>query len=428
MRRFSRRDLLRGAGALAASGLVVPARARRAAFERKFLFVVARGGWDTTYVFTPSFSNGNVDVESDAWESEANGIPYTDSDARLSVRAFFEEYGDRAAVINGMEVRSVTHERCERILLTGSSSSGADDWASILAGRATSDLLLPHLVVYGTAITRQYTSSVVRVGNNGQLPGLLSGEALTQSGLSLAAFTPDVDALADAYLRDRVAAREAAVASALGRGPRFTNGYGRALDTLEEVYTLSDSLSLAPEDAGCARDLAEDAAVAFECMELGLTRCAMIQYDGWCSEGWDTHATNRKQGVHFELLFGYLRDLMADLDTRTSPTGGALADEVTVVVLSEMGRHPQLNSGEGKDHWTFTSAMLVGSGIRGGTVVGEMDDDFQGRPIDLESGEATESGERVLPAHLGATLLALGDIDPAEHVTGGEQPIAAVMA
>lgn len=425
---ISRRHLL--ASSLPLAGLALPGLARRGraaapASERRFLFVVARGGWDTTYVFTPAFDSAYVDTEAEATVASVGDLRFVDAAARPSVSDYFSRFGDRSVILNGMEVRSVTHERCERILLTGSTGSSADDWPGLIAGNARTDLLLPHLVIYGSAYSQAYTESVVRVGNNGQLPDLLSGEALLRSGVSLDRFTTDLDALAEAHVRAR--ANAYAAAAGAGAARRFGDGYGRMLDTLSEVYGLTGTVSLDPTDAGCTRDLAADGKAVLDCFELGLSRCGMVQYDGWCGEGWDTHADNAKQGEHFELLFGYLADILADLDTRTSISGAPLADEVVVVVLSEMGRHPQLNAGAGKDHWTFTSAMLVGSGLRGGQVIGAMDDGLQGLPIDLASGAQDDDGVRLVPGHLGATLLALADLDPGDFLPAGEQPIAAAL-
>jgi uncharacterized protein (DUF1501 family) len=117
---------------------------------------------------------------------------------------------------------------------------------------------------------------------------------------------------------------------------------------------------------------------------------------------------------------------MDDLASRSSASGGRLIDEVTVVVVSEMGRHPALNNTGGKDHWTFTSAMILGAGVRGGRVIGEMDENFQGKHVDLASGEVSDGGTGLLPGHLGATLLQMAGIDPAE--VGSEEAIGAVIA
>ena len=126
-------------------------------------------------------------------------------------------------------------------------------------------------------------------------------------------------------------------------------------------------------------------------------------------------------------LFAYLHRAMDDLHGRTSLSGGPLADEVVFVVFSEMARDPRLNGWQGRDHWTFTSVMLMGAGIQGGRVLGGLDTVGRGRPIDLVSGEISDGGTALLPEHLGATLLALGDVDPGEYISD-PQPISAVLA
>ncbi len=425
--RFSRRrfGLLSAASLLSASGLR-PRRllASTASPERKFLFVYCYGGWDTSMVFSPMFDISAADVEEDATTASAGGIEFVDSEARPSVRSFFETYGDRCAVLNGLEVPSITHERCRRILMTGGTATTADDWPSLLAGNSTTSLLLPHVVLAGPAYTYLHGDAVIRVGSNGQLPDLLDNTALQHSDLPVSPLPAEVAALADAYLAESVAAQAAAAGS--GRPSQVIGGYGEMLGNLAELQGL-DGVELSPEDAGCSRDLAADAAAIFDLFALGITRCAMVRNDGWCGQGWDTHQDNPLQSVHYEELFGYLNQLMADLDARTTITGASLRDEVTVVVMSEMGRHPQLNTWGGKDHWTFSSAMLIGAGVAGGQVIGALDGDALGQPVELRSGEVSESGVGLSPGHLGATLLAMGGLDPAEHVDDAD-PIEAVMA
>jgi uncharacterized protein (DUF1501 family) len=412
--------------ASATAGLLMPrpTRAASAGTERKFLFVFCNGGWDTTKVLTPMFGNPNVDTDADATSTVVNGITFADSPVRPAVRTFFEGYGDRCCVINGMEVRSITHERCRRIILTGGTETGRDDWGSTLAANSAADLLTPYLVIVGNSFTDRYTSEVVRVGSDGQLPRLLDGSALTMSDVPIIPPGTSTQALSDAFVRERTAAWAARAGA--GRRQRFGSQLSTTLGQLDTLQGMAGTLSLVAVDDGCNRDTASDAAIAFDCFEAGIARCAMVRNDGWCQYGWDTHSDNQMQDTHYEQLFGYLAEMLADLDGRTALDGSPLADSVTIVLMSEMGRTPRINAGNGRDHWTYTSAMLIGSGIRGGQVLGAMDDDFLGRPMDLGTGEPTDSGTRIVPGHLGATLLALGDIDPGdEGVT--ESPIEAAL-
>jgi uncharacterized protein (DUF1501 family) len=84
--------------------------------------------------------------------------------------------------------------------------------------------------------------------------------------------------------------------------------------------------------------------------------------------------------------------------------------------MSEMGRTPQRSASGGKDHWTYTSTLLIGSGIAGGRTVGAWSELLTGEKVDLASGDVSDTGVSLLPGHIGATLLALADIDPAEFV------------
>jgi uncharacterized protein (DUF1501 family) len=138
----------------------------------------------------------------------------------------------------------------------------------------------------------------------------------------------------------------------------------------------------------------------------------MVEHLGLYDRGWDSHSNNTTQGDNFELLFSDLADILDDLAATAGQGGGSLLDETTVVVLSEMGRTPRLNSSAGKDHWTYTSAMLIGAGVRGGQVVGAFDDGLNGSPVNLATGGVDASGSIILPEHLGATLALLAGLDP----------------
>ena len=424
MRQFSRRDFL----ALTSSGLVLPRRLLAsptpAPSEQKFLFIYVRGGWDTTMVFTPCFDYPLVDMEEDAELAEVSGVPFVHHADRPAVQNFFERFGRRACLINGMEVRSITHERCRRILMTGGSDGIADDWAVTLASQGDLEYPVPHLVLSGPAFAADHLSSVVRVGSSGQLSALLDGSAVDASDISVGLPSDSAQALAESYLDRRLQSRlETAPA---GRPQRVTSLYRDTLEDLGVLQDMIDSVNFAAEPAGCRRDLYSDASVAFNAFEQGLSRCAITQDDGWCSTGWDTHAGNHTQSQSYNELFEYLTQTMDDLDGRTSYSGGRLADEVTIVVLSEMGRHPT-NISDGRAHWTFTSAMLIGNQVRGGQVIGAVDSNFAGMPIDLGTGELYAGGTSLLPGHLGATLLKLGGHDPAEFVPTAAPIDAAIL-
>ncbi len=415
---LSRRRLL----GLAGAGLLVPrGPAWGATTERRFLFVYCRGGWDPTAVLLPKQGDPGFDTEADAQARTVGDLAYTDHPERPSVARFFEAHGARCCILNGFEVRSVTHERCRQLLLAPSAD---DDWAAVLAAHARTAPLLPHVVLSGPAYTAQWTDQVVRVGSQGQLTELLDGTAFWASDLPVQLPPQALLDPVDAYVRQL--ASDASAAAADARAQTLADGYGTSLDVLAALQDRG-GLHLTPQTAGCMRDLAADCSAALDLFSQGLARTAMVEFNGWCDQSWDTHQDNAQQSLHWETLFDGLDQAVADLDRRVGSTGAPLADEVVLVVISEMGRAPRLNSLAGKDHWTFTSALVMGPGVRGGQVIGDLDTEGIGVPIDLVSGETSDHGTGLVPGHLGASLLALGDVDPGPWVAEGVTAIEAML-
>jgi len=396
--RPTRRQLLGAVGA----GLVLPQFARAAsADERVFLFFYVEGGWDPAFVFTPLLGTSAYQ-ESGATEATFGAHTIVDHPDRLAVRFFFENHTDDICLIHGMEVPSITHERCVRLLLTGA-TGGAADWPTRLAGTGVA---MPHLVLDGPVFPGDLPERVVRVGDQNQLSRLLEG----QLGPYDEGLTPppqDVQALVDAHVRARAEAASGEHASR----------YASSLAGLERLQAEAAGLDFASQSPGCTRDFPADFEVIFDAFEAGMSRCVMLRHQGWCNQGWDTHQLLQGQSDNFEDLFNTLFQLQDALNSRP-----ALAERLVLIVASEMGRHPKLNAWGGKDHWTWTSAMLMGSGVRGGSVIGGLDDQGRGRSVDLMTGETSEGGTALGPEHLGATLLSLGGVEG-----GDAAPILAAL-
>jgi hypothetical protein len=127
---------------------------------------------------------------------------------------------------------------------------------------------------------------------------------------------------------------------------------------------------------------------------------------GLAGTGWDTHWDHFPR-MKDELLPGLdrtLSGLLLDLDRR------GLLDETLVVVLSEHGRTPRIQSnvpGAGRDHWSRCySVVLAGGGIARGQVIGRSDK-IASDPVE----------RRVSPKDILATIYHLLGIDPADLIT-----------
>lgn len=414
---LTRRGVLGGAiGAIAAAG--VPGRARAAGgADRKFVFVFAQGGWDPTRTFADAFDNAAVDLEPLAERGRVGGIGFVDHPERPSVRSFLEAWHDRTVVFNGVMVRSIAHEICTMLAMTGTSSGLAPDWPAVVAASRRAGYTLPHLVLGGPSFPGDLGVAVARSGSSGQLENLLSGRALDLADVVPGGPNAPAESLLDRYLARRAAARAAAATSALD--VRLAGDLAAAVEDAASLKALRWTL-----DFTGGATLEDQAQVAVDALARGVARCVTLS-DG---ASWDTHADNDAlQSPLWEDLFAGLAQLLARLGAAAGADGGTLLDETVVVVLSEMGRTPALNAFAGKDHWPFTSAMVVGPGLVGDRVVGGFDDSFYGIEVDPGTGDAVEGAQTLSAEALGATLLALADVDPAEHVSGVE-PIEGVIA
>ncbi len=402
---LSRRQLLALGSALA----LTPRRARAATTEhRKFLFLFARGGWDPSYVFAPGLDPAYVDSDPDGRPAVASGISYLDAPNRPAVRAFFEQYGGISCVVNGVEVRSLTHERCRRLILCGGGEGEADDWAVTLAGE-TAATTLPHLVLSGPAFAARFPEVVVRVGANNQLAELLTGDYVVHGSPSMGALAPERSTAAAAFARKRAEAW--AAASGRGQPSAWGSALLRSYDQLDLAATIADRLAVDAVGSNVLIPVPDLVQPALRCFAEGISRCAIVEHLGMFNLAWDTHSGNDMQASHFQTLFDDLLTIAANMESTPGTGGGSLLDETTVVVLSEMGRTPKLNAADGKDHWTFTSTMLFGGGVRGGQVIGGFERGLVGRPVDLATGALDDTGTALLPEHLGATLYALAGLD-----------------
>ena len=83
------------------------------------------------------------------------------------------------------------------------------------------------------------------------------------------------------------------------------------------------------------------------------------------------------------------------------------------------------NEQAGRDHWPFTSALVIGDGITGGRTVGGFDQGYRGLGVDPDSGDTDPNHKGIDPSQLGATLLALGGADPSDYLEAS--PILGVL-
>ncbi|MCB9758460.1 MAG: DUF1501 domain-containing protein [Alphaproteobacteria bacterium] len=405
---FDRRDFLRLSAATAAGlALGPPLRAEVARADLKFIFLIVHGGWDPTRVFTDTFDSPQISMEADAERAELGDLMWVSHPDRPAVDDFFEAWAANCLVVNGIVVPSVSHADCTQLALTGSNIEAAGDWPVLIAQAAQDRFALPHTIVHGPNVPGNYASMVTRIGSNGYVEGLLSGELITRSDVRLPPLDAEIAALVERQ----------ALAQAAARAPDAA-----VFETLASADVRAQVVEGLVDEVRWGRDLAltSQAVQAVDFLRLGMSRCVTIADD---DRTWDSHELNdEKQSVMFQGLFTALNALMDELATTPGQAADTLAEETVVVLMSEMGRTPFLNSGRGKDHWGHTSSLIVGPGFATGRTVGGFSDLFYGAPVDRTSGALTESGVALHAKLFGATLLAAADVDPAPLLRG-EEPV-----
>jgi len=423
--RIHRRHFLQGTAAAGAAATLSLPRLGHAVSgsDLKFLFVFNNGGWDPTRVFAPEFDNRNVDMEASGERETAGGISFVAHSARPSVSAFMQAHHSDLLVVNGVQVRSIAHEICTMIALTADTSGFKPDMATLIASQQGEAFTLPHLVLDGPSFPGDLGTNVARTGAQGQLEALLSGDILGWTDSAQPELPRPYEGTIDGYLARRAAAR-----AALGRSSGDKALSGAFASAFEKATALKDYRYVM--DFTTTGGLASQAEVAVDALSTGLSRCVSMGYPGSVGGGlgWDSHADNdATQSDLFEGLFAGLGQLMELLHSTPGSHSTTLAEETIVVVQSEMGRTPQLNATNGKDHWPYTSLMMLGPGLTTDRTVGSYDDSYVGDLVDLDTAEANASGRTLSAEAVGAALLALADIDPAAHIAGAD-PLLGILS
>ena len=416
MNKISRRNLLVGGTAAAATAGVLGTRRATAASERgakNLIVVFASGGWDTTYSIDPKPGLSSIDVPEGDIE-ELGGIPVFTDASRPATRAFFEAHAALTTVVNGMTVQSITHTDCYKRVLTGTPSDTAPDVGAITANENGRDLPAPYLVLGRTSFTGDYASLAARAGTANQIGTLLDPLRAfpPDSGDFTPRFAPD---MAEAELiREHVVGRAERVKTLRGAMGINASRYQDFIDSLAR----GDQLAAAADfgDFNYTIDLGVQSQLALDVLEQQISRVVQMELGGF-----DTHDANMQQAQRQEVFFAGLSSLVDELSARDgADAGNKLIDETVVLVVSEMGRTPLLNDNLGKDHWPVTSAMVIGGGSSGGRVLGATDDDFLSRTVDMQTGDVMDDGGSLDYTSFAAGLLGLVGVDYTEYLPGAE--------
>jgi hypothetical protein len=306
----------------------------------------------------------------------------TNQARRPGVTAFFDTFGDRTTVLNGLWAGTLSHWDAMLRLLTGTGDVGAPDLVALTGARSAADWPLPALDASGVGRPGSLSDSVGRTGVRGQLSALLTPEVRYPMH--------DGDPRPEAGLQEADWDSIAAFHTSRGTGAGRQSAQARA-DALQARATEVGSLF----PPGRRRLLQDDLEMVVSLVERGVCHSALLD----SGQPWDSHANAWRQHSSFDSLFWGLKSLGEMLSER------GLLDRSVVVVVSEIGRTPVRNAQNGTDHWPYTSALLFGADIAGGRLLGGCDEARVGLPCDPRTGRPIGAGEPLTYPGLVAGIL-----------------------
>jgi uncharacterized protein (DUF1501 family) len=412
---IDRRQLLgllrAGAVTAAAWPLLRPPRAGAAAASppRFYLQIIPQGGMDAIYSTDPkkpSEVERGIDVPFPARDIvEAGGVRLGPGFRKLA------RWMPRLAIVNAFRQSSANHlsglahvMRCKSHTTT-SMPSLLEILGSRRQGQATAAINIG--AVMNSAFSPRFLGAPGEM-TFGTRPGLF--EHLDQA---------DPEDLAEAAKALR---REAALVS----GPRASAAERVTADNLLESAELLARVAASPKFAPVewAHDMegqyrnGRDLQRVLWLFENQLTRCVTVCVG---AQDYDTHLWNTlMQPLLTEYLASLLDRLFGELDRRT--VGGALLSRQTLVIVgSEIGRFPRLNSSQGKDHFPQVPHLFFGPGLATGATYGTTGRDMASLPVSLATGRPDPAGHLLRIDDLGTTLLALDGANPELYGYAGER-------
>jgi hypothetical protein len=402
-----RRDFLKLCGLVGLSfvcpggitSLLAAATKEDAPYDGPFYVVFnAAGGWDTTYLMDPKGTGGinrlyqDGDILTKGRHKFAPTAKHVQSG--MSNEEFFGEFGRELLVLNGLDYSVNNHSPGARYMATGKLDSLAYPTFAALVAACNGPACPLSFLTFGNYSA---TGNIVAMSRVPYLPSLQRiANADSIEGNKRSPYHDDF-ALAriEQALQEQNDSRVTAASGASNtRLPRQERAQSMLYAAQVNSKALQRVTPFIPANVPKER-LAQQAEVALASFKAGVCVSANLSIGQF-----DSHANNDIDQMKLipEFLAGiaYLLRRAEALKIR---------EKLVVVIQSEMGRTPNYNQGNGKDHWSIGSAMLLGPGIRGDRVIGATDEKQFAVPLNPQTLAADkEKGIRVRPEHIHTAL------------------------
>ena len=396
-----RRDFLKLCG-LAGIGIACPsglssglqaAAKDDSPYEGPYYIVInASGGWDTTYLMDPKGIGGinRLYKEGDILTKGAHKFAPTEKhkNGGMGNEEFYAEFANELLVFNGLDYSVNNHSPGARYMATGKLDSMAYPTFAALVAACKGPTCPLSFLTFGNYSATGNIVAMSRVPYLPSLQRIANADAI--EGNPKSPYHEDF-ALAriEQALREQRESR--AAMPLLPRQERAESMLYAAQVNAKSMQRITPHI---PKNIPKER-IAQQAEIALASFKAGVCVSANLSIGQF-----DSHANNDTDQMKLlpEFLAGiaYILRRAGELKIR---------EKLVVVVQSEMGRTPDYNKGNGKDHWSIGSIMFIGPGIKGNRVLGATDEKQFAVPMNPKTlALDKEKGSRVRPEHIHEAL------------------------
>ncbi len=363
----------------------------------------ASGGWDTTYLMDPK-GVGGINRLYEEGEILAHGSHRFAPTAKrkkdgLSNEDFYAEFGDELLVLNGLDYSVNNHSPCSRYMATGKLDSLAYPTFAALVAACQGPACPLSFLTFGNYSATGNLVAMSRVPYLPSLKRIANADAI--EGNERAPYHENfaLDRIEQALSQQR---SDRASQPLLPRKQRAESMLYAAQINSKALRRITPHI---PKEIPKQR-LAQQAEIALASFKAGVCVSANLSIGQF-----DSHANNDADQMKLipEFLEGiaYVLHRAEELQIR---------DKLIVIAQSEMGRTPDYNKGNGKDHWSIGSIMFLGPGIQGNRVIGATDEKQFAVPLNPQTlTNVSDQGIRVRPEHIHESLRQLAGIDDHPH-------------
>ncbi len=355
------------------------------------------GGWDHS-----SFSDPRNNPLINRWANtqvagEAGNLRYA---PMAENAAFFNKYYAYMLVINGIDIQTNGHDAATRNRNTGNLVAGFPSLNELYAAVVAPNVPMPFVRNGGFD------------GSVGLMPfTLLPDETLLRTLSNPNFYDSTRSFYADAHISILKRYQEERLQAQMGlegNTPRWqakltelqrAHAGSGDVNTLGSVLPATlDNADLTGHNRGGIRELH---------MFLTLAAAGMTATGSFSTGGFDTHGNHDTN--HANALINTTR-LLDYLWTKAESMG--IAERLIVHVTSDVGRTPHYNAGNGKDHWSLGSdIVMVKNAPWANRIVGISGPVHEKRAIDPHTLQLSETGLQLQPRHVQAELRKVLGID-----------------